>query len=113
MVEVRSTITPTDFEVKEGDESRIAITNIEQTTDELHGLGLLDYNINVVVDPGETKTVTFTAEEDGRLPLLLHQLLLGSPPGDAGLHDRAIGLVLAAVRSAAGRRPRAAAPRPA
>ena len=30
---------------------KVAITNIEQTTDELHGFGLLDYNINIVVDP--------------------------------------------------------------
>jgi len=65
MVAVRSTLTPTDFEVKEGDEVKIAITNIEQTTDELHGLGLLDYNINIVVDPGETKTVTFKARKKG------------------------------------------------
>jgi len=68
MVAVRSTLTPTDFEVKEGDIVTIAITNIEQTTDELHGLGILDYNINVVVDPGETKTVTFTAKKKGVFP---------------------------------------------
>jgi nitrous-oxide reductase len=68
MVAVRSTLTPTDFEVKEGDEVTIAITNIEQTTDELHGFGLLDYNINIVVDPGETKTVTFKAKKKGVFP---------------------------------------------
>jgi nitrous-oxide reductase len=65
MVAVRSTLTPTDFEVKAGDEVTIAITNIEQTTDMLHGFALLDYNINLVVDPGETKTVTFTAKKSG------------------------------------------------
>ena len=74
--------------MKQGDEVTVAITNIEQTTDELHGFGLLDYNINIVVDPGETKTVTFTARQDGRVPVLLHELLLGAPPGDAGLPDR-------------------------
>jgi nitrous-oxide reductase len=68
MVAVRSTLTPTDFEVKEGDEVKIAITNIEQTTDELHGLGILDYNINIVVDPGETKTVTFKVGKKGVFP---------------------------------------------
>ena len=68
MVEVRSTITPTDFEVKEGDDVTLAITNIEQTADELHGLGLLDYNINIVIDPGETKTVTFKAKKKGVFP---------------------------------------------
>ncbi len=68
MVAVRSTLTPTDFEIKEGDDVTIAITNIEQTTDELHGFGLLDYNINIVVDPGETKTVTFKAKKKGVFP---------------------------------------------
>ena len=68
IVEVRSTITPTDFEIKEGDDVTLAITNIEQTTDELHGLGLLDYNINIVVDPGETKTVSFKATKKGVFP---------------------------------------------
>lgn len=63
MVAVRSSFTPMNFEVQEGDIVTVAITNIEQTTDELHGFGLLDYNINIVVDPGETKTVTFTAKK--------------------------------------------------
>lgn len=65
MIAVRSTFTPQSFEVNAGDEVTVAITNIEQTTDELHGFGLLDYNINLVVDPGETKTVTFTAKKGG------------------------------------------------
>jgi len=64
----RSTITPTSFTVKPGDLVTVALTNIEQTTDELHGFGLLDYNINLVVDPGETKTVTFKADKQGVFP---------------------------------------------
>jgi nitrous-oxide reductase len=43
----------------------IYITNIEQTTDELHGFGLSEYNINVVIDPGETKIVEFVADKPG------------------------------------------------
>ncbi|HQZ37839.1 MAG TPA: Sec-dependent nitrous-oxide reductase [Vicinamibacterales bacterium] len=65
MVAVRSSFSPTSFEVNRGDIVTIAVTNIEQTTDELHGFGLLDYNINLVVDPGETKQVTFTATKPG------------------------------------------------
>jgi nitrous-oxide reductase len=65
---LRSTIWPTQIEVQEGDVVTVALTNIEQTTDELHGFGLLDYNINVVVDPGETKTVTFTVNKKGVFP---------------------------------------------
>jgi len=68
VVAVRSTLTPTSIEVREGDEVKVAITNIEQTTDELHGFGLLDYNINVVVDPGETKVFTFRATKRGVFP---------------------------------------------
>jgi nitrous-oxide reductase len=65
---VRSTITPTVIEVNLGDTVKVALTNIEQTTDELHGWGLLDYNINIVVDPGETKVVTFKADKPGVYP---------------------------------------------
>ena len=65
VVMVRSSFTPQVIEVTEGETVTIALTNIEQTTDELHGFGLLDYNFNVVVDPGETKTVTFKADKPG------------------------------------------------
>ena len=68
VVAVRSTITPTAITVKKGDTVTVAVTNIEQTTDELHGFGLLDYNINIVVDPGETKTFTFKADKAGVFP---------------------------------------------
>jgi nitrous-oxide reductase len=63
IVATRSTFTPTSFEVNDGDLVTVAVTNIEQTTDELHGFGLLDYDLNLVVDPGETKVVTFTARK--------------------------------------------------
>ncbi len=65
---VRSTFTPQLIEANQGDTVKVAITNLEQTTDELHGFGLLDYNINIVVDPGETKTVTFKADKPGVFP---------------------------------------------
>jgi len=65
MAAVRSTLWPTSFEVRKGDTVSIHLTNIEQTTDELHGLGINGYNINIVVDPGETKHVTFIADKPG------------------------------------------------
>jgi nitrous-oxide reductase len=68
VVLVRSTITPQVIELTRGETVTAALTNIEQTTDELHGFGLLDYNINIVVDPGETKTVTFRADKPGVFP---------------------------------------------
>jgi nitrous-oxide reductase len=84
VVLVRSTITPQVIELVQGETVTVALTNIEQTTDELHGFGLLDYNINIVVDPGETKTVTFRADKPGVFPFYctnfcsaLHQEMQG------------------------------------
>lgn len=65
MAAVRSSFTPYNFEVNQGDRVTIYLTNIEQTTDELHGFGLEDYNINIVIDPGETKTIEFVADKPG------------------------------------------------
>ena len=39
MVAVRSSFEPTKIEVNQGDKVTIYMTNIEQTTDELHGFG--------------------------------------------------------------------------
>jgi nitrous-oxide reductase len=68
MVAVRSTLHPTAIEVKRGDTVTVHITNIEQTTDELHGFAICGYNINLVIDPGETKSVTFKADTPGVFP---------------------------------------------
>lgn len=68
MIAVRSSLEPFKLEVNQGDRVTIHLTNIEQTTDELHGFGLGEYNINIVVDPGETKTITFVADKPGVFP---------------------------------------------
>ncbi|MBZ5700633.1 MAG: Sec-dependent nitrous-oxide reductase [Acidobacteriia bacterium] len=68
MIAVRSHFEPWKVEVNQGDTVTIHLTNIEQTTDELHGFGLNEYNINVVVDPGETKTIEFVANKAGVFP---------------------------------------------
>jgi nitrous-oxide reductase len=94
MVAVRSSFEPLKLEVNQGDKVTIHVTNIEQTTDELHGLGINEYNINIVVDPGETKSVTFVADKPGVFPYYctnfcsaLHQemqsYLLVKPTGGA------------------------------
>ncbi len=84
MVAVRSSFEPWKIEVKKGDKVTIYMTNIEQTTDELHGFGLNEYNINVVADPGETKVIEFTADKAGVFPFYctnfcsaLHQEMQG------------------------------------
>ena len=65
MIATRSSFSPTSFEVNEGDVVTVAVTNTEQVADEQHGWGLLDYNINLVIDPGETRVVTFKATKKG------------------------------------------------
>ena len=65
MTAVRSSFEPNHVEVNQGDHVTIYLTNIEQTTNELHGFGLIEYNINVVADPGETKTIEFAATKPG------------------------------------------------
>jgi nitrous-oxide reductase len=68
MVAVRSSFEPNKIEVNQGDKVTIHLTNIEQTTDEIHGFGLNEYNINVVCDPGETKTIEFMVTKPGVFP---------------------------------------------
>lgn len=68
MLAVRSSFEPWKIEVNQGDKVVIHLTNIEQTTDELHGFAIGEYNINVVVDPGETKTIEFVARKPGVFP---------------------------------------------
>jgi nitrous-oxide reductase len=65
MMAVRSFFAPDVIRVNKGDKVILHVTNIEQTRDELHGFAINDYNINIVIDPGETKTVTFTADKSG------------------------------------------------
>ncbi len=84
LLAVRTHFVPTAIEVNEGDEVVIDITNIEQTEDELHGFAINEYNINIVVDPGEVKSVTFTADKPGVFPFYctnfcsaLHQEMQG------------------------------------
>ena len=65
MLAVRSFFAPDVIRVNRGDTVIVHVTNIEQTRDELHGFAVDDYDINVVIDPGETKTATFTADKSG------------------------------------------------
>ncbi|MGH7599438.1 MAG: cupredoxin domain-containing protein, partial [bacterium] len=84
MVAVRSSFEPWNIEVNRGDKVTIYLTNIEQTTDELHGFGLNEYNLNIVADPGETKVIEFVADKPGVFPFYctnfcsaLHQEMQG------------------------------------
>jgi nitrous-oxide reductase len=84
MMAIRSRFVPDQIEANAGDEVTIHVTNVEQTTDMIHGLGIGEQNVNVIVDPGETKTVRFTVRKTGVFPFYctnfcsaLHQEMSG------------------------------------
>lgn len=65
---IRTFFAPTEIAVNQGDKVTIHITNAEQTRDEIHGFAVNEYDKNVVIDPGETKTVSFVANKSGVFP---------------------------------------------
>lgn len=81
---IRTYFEPDRIQVQEGDTVIVHITNAEQQRDEIHGFGVAEHNINVVVDPGETKTLKFVADKEGVYPFYctnfcsaLHQEMQG------------------------------------
>ncbi|ASR44209.1 nitrous-oxide reductase [Xanthomonas citri pv. mangiferaeindicae] len=54
-----------EFTVKKGDEVTLTLTNLDKVEDLTHGFGIPRYNINFIVNPQETKSVTFIADKPG------------------------------------------------
>lgn len=84
MAATRSQFGPDKINAKVGDELIIHVTNIEQSTDMIHGFAIAEHNLNVVIDPGETKTVKVKLEKPGVFPFYctnfcsaLHQEMQG------------------------------------
>jgi nitrous-oxide reductase len=65
---IRSYFEPGRIQVQQGDTVILHITNAEQQRDEIHGFGVVSYNKNIVIDPGETKTLKFVADRAGVFP---------------------------------------------
>jgi nitrous-oxide reductase len=65
MTVIRSHYTPEHVEVNQGDHIIWHLTNIETTRDATHGFAVPGYNINLSLEPGETQTVEFDADQSG------------------------------------------------
>jgi nitrous-oxide reductase len=81
---IRSRFTPDRIDAQVGDTLTIYLTNIEQTRDMIHGFGIVENNINITVDPGETKTMKLKLTKTGVFPFYctnfcsaLHQEMQG------------------------------------
>lgn len=89
---IRSKFVPEQFEVHEGDEVTLHLTNVETVRDMTHGLGLSKLGINIAADPGQTAEATFKAPRAGTywyyctwfcsaLHLEMRGRMLVKPPG--------------------------------
>ena len=54
-----------EFTVKKGDEVTIILTNLDKVEDLTHGFAIPKHDINFLVNPQETKSVTFKADTPG------------------------------------------------
>jgi len=68
MTAIRSHFNPEYIRVREGDNVTIHITSLEQAHDATHGFGISKYNVNLSLEPGESQTVSFVADEPGVYP---------------------------------------------
>ncbi|MDQ3199647.1 MAG: cupredoxin domain-containing protein, partial [Verrucomicrobiota bacterium] len=84
LIAVRSRFVPDRIDAKVGDTLTVHVTNIEQSTDMIHGLGLVENNLNITIDPGETRTFQVKLTKPGVFPFYctnfcsaLHQEMQG------------------------------------
>jgi nitrous-oxide reductase len=54
-----------EVRVKKGNRVTFIVTNHDEITDLSHGFNISNYNVNFVVSPFQTKSVTFTADKPG------------------------------------------------
>jgi len=65
MTAIRSKFGLSEFKVKQGDKVTVRLTNVETIRDMSHGFALDRYGINLALDPGQTREVTFEADKPG------------------------------------------------
>jgi len=65
MTAIRSHFTPEHVEIQQGDHVVWHITNVERALDATHGFTIPAYNIHVSIEPGETVSFEFDAQQSG------------------------------------------------
>ncbi|MFZ6749008.1 TAT-dependent nitrous-oxide reductase [Undibacterium sp. Ren11W] len=54
-----------EFKLKKGDEVTLILTNLDKIEDLTHGFAIPKYNVNFIVNPQETASVSFIADKPG------------------------------------------------
>jgi nitrous-oxide reductase len=62
---VAPTFTLREFRVKTGDEVQVFVTNLDSVEDLSHGFCVTNHDVNMLVNPRDTKSFTFTAGKPG------------------------------------------------
>ncbi len=65
MVSFAPSYEPSDVKLKVGDEVTWYLTNIDKVEDLTHGFAIPEYNIQFIVNPQETVSVTFKVDKPG------------------------------------------------
>lgn len=65
IMSVAPTFTPSEFVLKKGDEVTLVLTNHDKVEDLHHGFAIEGHDVNFIVGPQETKSVTFKVERPG------------------------------------------------
>jgi nitrous-oxide reductase len=81
---IRSRYYPDRIDAQVGDDLIVHVTNVEQTRDMIHGFAINEHNMNIIIDPGETKTLKLKLTKPGVYPFYctnfcsaLHQEMQG------------------------------------
>lgn len=84
LIAIRSRFVPDRIDAQVGDELTVHVMNVEQTRDMIHGFGVIEQNVNLIMDPGETKTFRLKLTKAGVFPFYctnfcsaLHQEMQG------------------------------------
>lgn len=65
IMSVAPTFTPSEFVLKKGDEVTVVLTNHDKVEDLHHGFAIEGHDVNFIVGPQETKSVTFKVDRPG------------------------------------------------